>query len=316
MTDYLKGFSSLSDSTVTNDIRNNLVSFLDYGLLQKDNFINVERPQSGVYGGIESRLRPVRDPRFTFGQVWQGFRSNWVWESGVSALVSSDNSHPGVSGVYVNNAFYPTSTTGNYAHYIDHINGRVIFNSAIPSTGVVECNYSYKYINVKETDSPNWFQEIQQRSYRSDSTSFISQSGEYSDLAENRYQLPAIGIELANSRGLRPYQLGGGQYVYTDFFFHCIAEDSYTRDKMIDILTLQNEKTILTFNLNDISSADKFPIDYRGVPTSGAMTYPELVSNYPGSYLRLFNFRLDSTFQLGSIYVGTIKCTTEIALGV
>jgi hypothetical protein len=43
----LKGFDTFGDSTVTNDITENLISFFDYGLLEKSAFINVEIPSTG-----------------------------------------------------------------------------------------------------------------------------------------------------------------------------------------------------------------------------------------------------------------------------
>ena len=100
----LKGFTKLGDSTLVNDIKENVISFFDWGLLKKDNYINVSIPSSGIYGGNEHQLRLVDDPRYTAGQVWEGFRSNWVWESGITGtdgapLVSSSNANPGVSGV-------------------------------------------------------------------------------------------------------------------------------------------------------------------------------------------------------------------------
>ena len=71
---YLKGFSTLGDATLTNHIRENFIQFFDYGLLEKTNFENVTIPSTGVYGGSDHVLRPVDDPRYTYGQVWEGFR--------------------------------------------------------------------------------------------------------------------------------------------------------------------------------------------------------------------------------------------------
>jgi len=94
----LKGFTKLGDSTLVNDIKENVISFFDWGLLKKDNYINVSIPSSGIYGGNEHQLRLVDDPRYTAGQVWEGFRSNWVWESG---LTSTDGA-PLVSSTDIN----------------------------------------------------------------------------------------------------------------------------------------------------------------------------------------------------------------------
>lgn len=309
----LKGFSNIGDSTVTNDIRDNLKLYLDYGLLEKSNFINVSIPQTGIYGGLEHILRPVKDPRYTNGQVWQAFRGNLVWESGFGAFTSTDNARPGVSGVYVNNTFYPTSTTGTYEHYIDHKNGQVVFTNAISTTASVQLNYSYKYINVIRTNGAGFFQQLQSYSENSEKTNFINQSGEWAQFAENRAQPPIIGIETLPSQGARGYQLGGGQVIKTDFACHCIAEDNYFRDFLKDVMVCQNDTTIQMFNLNAIATANKFPIDYRGVPTSGALRYNELVANYPYGWLT-FYMRLDSLYEVGNLYVATIKCTTEVIL--
>jgi hypothetical protein len=312
---YLKGFTTVGDSTVTNNVRENLISFIDYGLIEKSGFVNISIPTTGVYGGLEHRLRLVSDPRYDDGQVWEGFKSNWIWESGLGALTSTDNSYPGVSGVYVNNTFYPTSTTGIYSHHINHTLGRVVFDSPINTGSVVNCSYSYKYINVVKADGLNWFKRIHKGSERADSSNFTSNSGEWGVLADNRVQLPAIGVELINQRKVSPFALGGGKNINTSFLLHCIAEDGYTRDHLVDILSLQKETVFLAYDLNDISSNDDFPLDYNGVPVSGAMRYPELVSSYPGPRIRISDVSLDSVYSLGnSLHVGSVKITTETTL--
>lgn len=309
----LKGFTIFGDATITTHVRENLISFLDDGLVEKSGFINVEIPTTGYYNGLEHRLTPVEDPRYENGQVWEGFRSNWVWESGRGALTNNNNSYPGVSGVYIDSIFYPTSTTGEYSHYINHPLGRVIFDSALNLDSTVECSYSYKYVNVTRVDGLEWFKQIQQNSERADSQNFISNSGEWGILGDNRFQLPAIGVELVNSRKMVGYQLGGGQTIFTDFLFHCVAEDTYTRDHLMDIVTLQNDKVVRAYNLNEISSNNVFPLDYRGVPISGALTYQDLVMQYEGNHIRLLDTSIDSVYSLTpNIHIGTVKMRTEV----
>lgn len=306
----LKGFTNISDSTPINHIKENLISFFDYGLLEKSNFINVT--PTGYYGGLDNRLRPVRDPRYSYGQVWQGFRSNWVWESGLGAYTSTDIAYPGVSGVYVNGTFYPVSTTGTYAHHINHPMGRVVFDSAISTTATVTCDYSYKYINVESANGLEWIREIQKQSERSDSTNFVAGSGEWSKSSENRIQLPVIGIELANLRTMSPYGLGGGQKIDISFLFHCVAEDQYMRDHLMDIVANQKEKTIKAYSLDQISSNNAFPLDYRGVPNSGAMRYPELTNTYEGNAIRIQDTNIDSKSNISSdLYIGSVKVVTS-----
>lgn len=311
----LKGLTTFGDATITTHIAENLISFFDYGLIEKSGFVNVEIPSTGYYGGNDHQLRPVTDPRYNDGQVWEGFRSNWVWESGLGALTSTDVTYPGVSGVYINDTFYSVSTTGTYAHHINHPLGRVIFDTAIDTSSTVNCEYSYKYVNVSRVDGLEWFKQIQENSERSDDTNFINNSGEWSVLADNRLQLPAIGIELVNSRRMIGYQLGGGQTVFTDFLFHCVAEDTYTRDHLLDIVSLQNEKVLKSYDLNDISSNNVFPLDYRGVPVSGALRYEDLVSLYEGNHIRLVDIGIDSVYSLSpNVHIGTVKIKTEVIL--
>lgn len=316
----LKGIGKIGDSTITNDIRDNLVAFFDWGLLNTDGFINVELSDSGVYGGNSSTLRLVDDPAFNAGQVWEGFRSNWVWESGVgndySPLVSTDNTNPGVSGVYVGGAFYANTTTGTYAHTIDHQQGRIIFHTAIPTTGLVQCEHSYKYVNVTYSDGLPWFKEIQKRSERFEVDEFASTTGTWSQSPNSRLQLPAIGIEIVPRREMVGYQLGGGHWVYTDVLFHCIAEDPYMRDSLVDIVSLQNQKTINLFNLNSLAESGTFPLNHSGVPVSGALRYPDLTTDFPNGTLRMEGMGIDSMYSEGDIYVGTVKCTTEVVIGV
>jgi len=309
----LRGITNFGDATVINQVRENLISMFDYGLLEKGAYINVEIPTTGIYGGNDHQLRLVNDPRYNSGQVWQSFRSNWVWESGLGALTSNDNAYPGVSGVYVNNTFYPTSTTGAYAHHINHPLGRVIFDTAIDTDSTVTCEYSYKYVNVTRADGLEWFKQIQTKSERSDNTNFINNSGEWSILGDNRLQLPTIGVELVNSRKMAPHALGGGQRIYTDYLFHCVAEDAYTRDSLMDIVSFQNDKSIKSYDLNAIAANDAFPLDYRGVPVSGALLYDQIINAYQGRHIKLMGIAADSVYSMSpDIHIGTMKLTTEM----
>ena len=82
-----------------------------------------------------------------------GFWKNWVWQVGLrlqmaDAPLVSNMYNSGISGVYVDDTFYSSSTTGTYSHKIDYFNGRVIFDNAIPSGSKVQAEHGYKYIVV------------------------------------------------------------------------------------------------------------------------------------------------------------------------
>jgi len=313
MAEYLnlKGFDTVFDTTINNELQDNLVEFFDWGLLEKGNFFNIKKGQLSTRNQDYSKLTLSTNPNFPAGKAWEGFRKNWVWQSGISftphPFVSSDASHPGVSGVYVDNTFYPRDTVGAYAHDIDHFNGRVVFDNPIPTGSLVQAEFSYRYVNVIYASNVPFIRELQSRTLDQTNTSSVVLP------AEMRVQLPAIAIEVIPRRTLKGYQLGGGQWIYTDVIFHCIAEDSYTRNKMVDIVSLQNDKSIRMFNSNAIASDDAFPRNRRGFLNPNAMRYPDLIANYGTNSVRFTkNVVQDLDMVNTNFYAGMVRTTTEI----
>lgn len=271
----LKGITEIGDSTLCEQLKANLVEFFNWGILGIGGFTNVNRSSLGGYGGSPAQLRLVNEKNYETGQVWEAHRQDWVWESGVEYPYQPI----GISGVYVNNTFYPASTTGVYSHHINYPQGRVIFETAIASGSTVEINYSYRSVSFYTSDAP-WFKEIMFNSYRVDDPHFMQHSsGAWSTLAQNRIQLPAVIVETVPRRTFTPMQLGGGQWVNQDVLFHILAENAWDRDKLLDIITYQKDRTILSFDKNAMVDANKFPLDYEGSVASGAMVYPDLVKS-------------------------------------
>lgn len=132
----LKGFNNIFDATVGNELQDNIVEFLDWGLMEKGNYFNVTKGETGPNGYDYSLLQLSSSPHYSAGQAWDGFRKNWVWQSGVSAspapIVGTNNNAPGISGVYVDDVFRPSSGVGTYAHTIDYFNGRVVLIALFP----------------------------------------------------------------------------------------------------------------------------------------------------------------------------------------
>lgn len=316
----LKGINNIFDATLNNELQDNIIEFFDWGLLEKGNYFNVTVGETDPYGNDYSELRMSSHPHYASGQVWEGFRKNWVWQSGIippngidPPLVGTNNSIPGISGVYINDTFYPSDTTGGYAHSVDYFNGRVIFDEPIPSDSKVQAEFSYKYINIVYANALPWIREVQ---YRTDGLvgNFETQNkGEFDLLPEMRVQLPAIAVEIVPRRTATGYQLGGGQIVYTDILFHCLAEDEMTRNKLVDIVSFQNDKTIFMFNTNDIVNNGAFPLDHNGIPSSGALSYPNLLNTYKGNRLRFRNSIVQGMELINSnFYSGIVRMTTEV----
>lgn len=312
----LRGFDSVFDTTLNNELQDNIIEFLDWSLLEKGNYMNVTLGELSTDGIDSSKLRISSNTSFPSGKAWEGFRRNWVWQSGVSynppPIVGSNNNIPGISGVYVNNTFHPSSSSGTYAHKVDYYNGRVIFNNPIPTGSTVKAEYSYKYINVIYANNLPWLSEIQYSSLDLGPDFSILNKGKYDIPSEARVQLPAIAVEIVPKRSSRGYQLGGGQWIETDVLFHCLAEDEFTRNKLVDIVSLQNDKTIYMFDSNRIASSGSFPLDYMGCPTSGAFRYPDLISNFYRGNLRLKNSSVQNMKIINSnLYAGIVRLTLE-----
>ena len=269
----LKGFDHWGDSLLSEQLETNLVSFFNWGLLGKGAFFNVNIPASGAYGGLQHRLRLVDDPNYEDGQIWEGFRQDWVWESGVEY----DYQPIQISGVFVNGGFHNISETGSYAHHINYPLGRVVFDTAIAASSLVTCEFSYRAVHFTTADVP-WWREVQKNSFRVDDQFLTTSSGNWDILAQNRIQLPAVIIEAVPQTQRTPFQVGDlTAIVNQDVLFHVVSETPWERKHIHDIITYQWHKRIQGFDRNLLLEEDAFPLDYRGMPVSGAIQYPDLV---------------------------------------
>ena len=106
-------------------------------------------------------------------------------------------------------------------------------------------------------------------------------TGNWSQLSETRRHLPVVAVEIVPRRTFSGYQLGGGQWIYQDVLFHILAENSLDRNQLVDLVSLQNDKTIWIPHYGLIQESSKFPLslDFRGSPRPSAIMYPDLVAD-------------------------------------
>jgi len=275
----LKGISSINKDFVTNNLLYGIIDFYNWGLLEVGGFQNITKnpATSGSYGGNKARLHPIKDSRYSDGCVWEGFRTNWVWETGLDYNVQPIR----VSGVWVSNTFYDISTSGSYSHYIDYPNGRIIFNTAIPTTRIVEASFSPRNVYILPSED-NIIRSLLFDSHRVDREDYLSfGSGNWNGA---KYQLPVVGVEISKSTELEPYQIGGGQYWYQDVLFYILADNKDDKNILKDIFISQNDRQIFLPNRSTIKESPNYPLslDYRGSPVPSALQYPDLVSETGG----------------------------------
>lgn len=304
--DSFTGVQEYANAYLNQNLRWSLAAFLNWSFLNIGGFDNITLNVVAPYGGRNDQLKMVHDPYYTDGCVWQAFRHNWVWETGINYTYQPIN----ISGVYLNNQFYNISTTGTYQYILDYPNGRVIFNN--PQTGNLYMEYSYRNVYVCSANE-SWFKEVMYTSYRSDDWKFAVGSGIYQTIGNSRVQLPAVVIELVDNRQFKGYGLGGGHYVKQDVILHVIAENEFDRDNLVDILSFQADKTLYISNLNTLISNNKLPLDANGSRVSGFLNYSQILTNpYLAGKLIIEN---PTTQKIGaisqSLYGGQVRFTAN-----
>lgn len=314
----LKGTEEYGLPGFSTQIEANINAYFSWGFLGIGGFFNVVIPTSGVYGGDQSKLRLVRDNGYTRGQVWEGFRQDWVWETGVEYAIPPVN----VSGVQVDGVFYPTvGTTGSFAHHIDYPQGRVVFDDAIDPGSDVQCSYSFRAVQFTGADDAPWLRELMFDSMRVDDTHFLQDgSGAWDVLAQKRVQLPCVVIESVNRVRSRPFEIGSNVRTQTqDILCHVFAETSFDKNQIHDILVNQYEKRIDGFDLSLAADANRLPLDYQGSPNPFGYMYPQLIADtgvggFKWTQLRFVDVTSTDQIAMPPLQWTTVRYTLELEL--
>jgi hypothetical protein len=310
---YVPG-TKISDATLSEVLLDNFITFYDWGYLDAGQFYSIGIPQSGIYGGDRHKLRLVDSPNYTAGQVWEGYRQNWTWESGISGTTQQPIM---ISGVFIDNAFY---ATGNVTHpfYVDHPNGRVVFDSALSVDKEVHLEYSHKWVQVVPAKGIPWFQQLQQGSFRNEENFQVASSGGWMQLGQTRVQLPAIAVEILPAVSTKPYALGGGEWVNTDIVFYIMTENHWECMNILDTIIKQNDRAIDLFDPTQVAMSGTSPFNYRNELRENAIPsglYPNLVGNHSWGNRRCWinQSRGSNITELSpELYLGTARCSTEV----
>jgi len=313
------GVSKLGDSLLLDELEENLKQYLDWGFLNIGGYINVNIPTSGLYGGTFHQLKTVETPGYKLGQVWQGPKKDWVWQSGfyyndgwfdnntvnnISGINISDNFLPGPTGV---------ATTG---YHINYPLGQVIFDNPIPRNSKVELDYSYRWCQVyKSSSDPHW-KELQELTYKPSPSINQQNKGDYSIGANHRIQMPAIIIEPIAQSSLKGFQLGARDFwVYQDLLLHVFTENSSDKNRIVDIIRLQKEGTIPMYDISKVVNSGVYPLDSNGSINNNGVMY-HILSDYNSPYfwnsffIKDINI-LDMESKNKNLYWCTIRLTTE-----
>jgi hypothetical protein len=310
-----KGIDHISEELLLNILESNFKMFLDWGFLNIGAWFDATISNSGsIYGSSypHSKLMMVEDPSYEDGQVWQSIRKDWVWESG--ACYSSGNPIS-ISGVYVDTVYNPYSS-GDFI--INYPMGRIIFDDAISSTSDVKLNYSYRYVQTYRANDAPWLSSVQYWSFRNNNPDIGQISdGEWAVDGNHRVQLPAIVIESIPRSRSRPYELGNSLlWIEQDIGFYVFAENKNDRNKILDILRLQQDATIQLFDTNKLAQDDNYPLDHNGQLKNNSLMYNNIVSQYPWKKCLIKNISLIELDSLSTnLHQGLARATIEIISG-
>lgn len=304
-----KGVDNIGQDLLLNILESNFKMYLDWAFLNIGGWFDVDIGNNTMYGiNQHSKLLPVSDPAYSDGQVWQGIRKDWVWETGID--YNSSSPYP-IDQIIVDSTLLSKDNTFS----VNYPLGRIIFNSPISLGSDVQLNYSYRFVQTHRSSDSPWFNIIQYSSFNTSNDDIQrTEDGEWSIGGNHRIQLPAIVIEpVARSRS-RPYEIGNSLlWLEQDIAFYILSETKNDRNKLLDILRLQQDLTLQLFDTNLLSYNDNYPLDYHGDIKENALMYPDIISLYPWKKCLIKNISL---FEIDSpnpnFHQGMVRATLEI----
>jgi len=290
-------------------LEDNLKSFLDWSFLNIGGFVNVSIPVNPTNPGYHQLIPLSGDPSLAYGKEWGTLRKDWVYETGINY----ENTSPSpISGIIVNGTFLPAPTgSGNYGYYIDHTNGRIIFDKNISVSSKVYLNYSYRLLQVYKSSENFWWKEIEANNYNPSTVLFKTPN-----YTANSIQLPAIVIQTASRSQLIPYELGTTENILRqDVLLHVFSELSSQRNNFIDILLKQKDNSFYLYDINKVIKNQSQPLNFRGEANPSRLNYDQIVNDTELMLKKAFIF--NSTLSeiqsfTNSLHHGVVRWTIEI----
>lgn len=306
MTNTFRHVTYYGETRLTDNLGYGTSQFINQCYLNIGAFTNVTIPTSGAYGGNFHRLYPVETPYYNDGQVWEASRSHWVFENDLN------NYDPiRVSGVYIDGVFNPTTGIAN-EHYINYRDGQIVFTSGIDINSTVECEYSFKNVQIFTDDCP-WFKDVMSNSLRVDLSDHLTRaSGDYATLSQNRVQLPAIIIQPLTNVSLVGRELGGYNKRFQDMLLHIIGEHPWQKTSIVDDLINQKNATYYIYDRDKALSSGVFPLDYKGALNTGGLMYNDIINNYYYRSTYISDVSANDFSKPGGLEYGIVRWKVEI----
>lgn len=304
------GVYDISEDLLLNIVEANFKTYFDWAFLNLGAWFDAEIGEYTINSSTvqQSQLIPVADEAYVDGQVWQGIRKDWVYETGCHPTTSPIS----ISGLTVDGVWHPYPGGDFRVNYPD---GRVVFDNPIAIGSSVLMDYSYRNVQVYRASDAQWFSELQYASLNNSNADIQRmEDGNWSIAGNHRIQLPAIIIDPISRSNSIPYEIGSRELVISqDVGFYVVAETKNERNKLLDIIRLQQGITLDLYNTNTVAQNEKYPLGPDLDKNPSGLMYPDLVRNYHyrKCYLRYVNFQ-----ELYSVsphlHQGMARATLEI----
>jgi hypothetical protein len=266
--DRLNFVDNLNDTFYINTVEDNLKSFLSHGLLNVGGFVNVNVAVTGLYNNSFNKLKVIEDPAYKANTVWATPKQAWVWETGIDY---NGTSPINISGLYINNTFYPGPTgVLNSSYKLDYNNGQVVFDKSVAANSNVTMNYSYRWCRVLKASEFEGRKVLQKLSYKT-----INSTTE----TNHSVQLPCLIVEAIPRDRSEAFELGSLVTIRKqDFIVHIYTESDVQRKMFVDILKLQEEKFLKIYDANKVSSSGYYGLNNNGSRNPSGLNYSQIIN--------------------------------------
>jgi len=274
----LKNINYFGQATNRGQIRENIIWYLKDSFLNAGGYYNVSSGTLGFDGTDVSLLSPSYSPDYASFRVWKGLSHEWGWETGINPTYAGGATPFRVSGVYVDDVFYPTGTTGSYEHEVDYNRGAIVFTNNLASGTKVWAERSERAAFVYPSESNEYRQIIYEHE-----RVFSDHPASGQDTFSNNLKafLPAVFVDVTHSKNIA-YQLGSSSHFKT-FKINCevFSEDLRQFDFLRDACIGLETQSFTMFDTNIVQASGDYPLKYDGTLNSNPQSFSGLVDLYP-----------------------------------
>lgn len=281
----LKNVNYFGQATNRTQIRENLIWYLRDSFLNAGGYYNISSGTIGFDGTDVSLLQPSYSPDHSSYTVWRGLSHEWVWEDSINPTYSDSVNPTRVTGVYVDDVFYPTGTTGTYEHKVDYNRGSIVFSNALSSGTKVWTERTERAAFVYPSES-NEYRKIVYEHERV----FNDHPGSGQDTFASSLKafMPSVFIDVTHGKNT-PYEIGSSAH-FKKFRINCeiFSEDLRQFDFLRDACIGLENQAFTMFDSNEIQTSGDYPLKYDGTLNPNPQSFSGLVDLYPwkkGSFL-------------------------------